>query len=395
MFAPIRHVLPLLVSAFLMVSGVALGLLLTPLRANAEGWTPGTIGLIAAVYSCGFTLGCIVAPRVVRLLGHVRAFVVMILAASLLLILIASFVHPWSWALLRGLTGFSVACAYAVIEGWLNERSPDADRGLVFSWYMLACLAGIIVGQYALPLSSPEHATLFLLASAFFISAIWPLALSSMPRPHAVGTTHLDLARLAARAPAAVVGNAVTGMVFASWTSFAALYAKINGYGGGGIATLLMCATLGGLAFQFPVGRLSDKMDRRAVMAMIGGAGLILSVAIALWMPVSPLALGIVYFLFGATLHPSYAVNVAHANDKAPAGSHVSVSAAMLVTFGLGTMIGPPVAGYAIDLAGYRALFLWLGLGYATYCLFPLWRIRMRAARAKADPITPAGAPPV
>ena len=122
-------------------------------------------------------------------------------------------------------------------------------------------------------------------------------------------------------------------------------------------------------------------------MAMIGGAGFILAIITASWMPVAPLSLGILYFCFGATLHPSYALNVSHANDHAKAGSHVSLSSTMLVTYGLGTISGPFVAGFAINQFGYRALFMWLAVGYLIYLVFPLWRMTKRAAPEKQNVI--------
>ncbi|MGL4405497.1 MAG: MFS transporter, partial [Notoacmeibacter sp.] len=121
----------------------------------------------------------------------------------------------------------------------------------------------------------------------------------------------------------------------------------------------------------------------RIVMALIGGCGLVLSIITSFWMPVAPLALSVLYFFFGATLHPSYALNVSYANDHAAQGSRVSLSSTMLVIYGLGSITGPFVAGFAINTFGYRALFIWLGLGYLVYLVFPLWRMTKRAAPEK------------
>ena len=206
-----------------------------------------------------------------------------------------------------------------------------------------------------------------------------------MKRPQLPTSVKLDFAGVLANSPSAAIGNVVSGILFGTWVGFAALYLDVNGYSGSGIATMMMCGTIGGLVLQFPLGRLSDHIDRRWVMAMIGGAGLILAIITASWMPVAPFSLGVLYFCFGATLHPSYALNVSHANDHAKAGSHVSLSSTMLVTYGIGAISGPFVAGFAIDQFGYRALFIWLAVGYFVYLVFPLWRMTKRAAPEKQN----------
>jgi MFS family permease len=395
MLAPISTVIPLLLSAFLMVAGIGLGNLLVPLRAHAEGWSPATIGLVGTAYALSFTIGCVLAPRLIMRLGVISALFLLLSLLGLSLVLIANFVHPWSWALFRGITGFCAAGSYSVIEGWLNEKSENSNRGLIFSWYMVACLIGLIAGQYLLPLSSPLQMTLFLVGALCFWAAILPVKMSGMTPPQLPTSVKLDFAGVLRNSPAAAVGNVISGIIFGSWVGFAALYADVSGFSGSGIATLMMCGTLGGLLLQFPVGRLSDFIDRRIVMAMLGGAGFLLAVIAASWMPVAPLALGILYFCFGATLHPGYALNVAYANDHAKHGSRVSLSSTMLVTYGLGSITGPFVAGFAINAFGYRALFIWLAVGYLVYLVFPLWRMTKRAAPEKQTEtaLTPEVAP--
>jgi MFS family permease len=322
-------------------------------------------------------------------LGAMRTLVAMHILLGVSLVLIATFVHPLSWALFRAMTGFCAAGAYSLIEGWLNEKSENRNRGLVFSWYMIACLIGLICGQYMLPLSTPLKMTLFLVGAVCFWVAIVPVQLSGMTPPLLPTSVKLDFAGVLENSPAAAVGNVVSGILFGSWMGFAALYLDINGFSSSGIATLMMCGTLGGLILQFPIGRLSDFIDRRIVMAMLGGAGLLLAIVAASWMPVAPLALGALYFCFGATLHPSYALNVAYANDHAGQSSRVSLSSTMLVIYGIGSITGPFVAGFAINAFGYRALFIWLAVGYLIYFLFPLWRMTKRPAPEKQGEYVP------
>jgi MFS family permease len=383
MLATVRPVLPLLAAALIMVCGVALGNLLTPLRANAEGWSASTIGIITASYSTAFTIGCVFVPAFVKRTGHltVHGLALCLMAASVALM--TQWVHPLAWALFLGSVGFGAACAYAVLEAWLNEHADNQTRGTIFSWYMLACLGGTIVGQIALPLSHPSQATLFVVAAVAFVAAILPVALSRMVKPAAITSAAIDFAAIWRNSPAAVVGGLLSGAMFGTWTAFAAVHAGNLGHDGAAIATLMMAGTIGGMLLQFPVGRWSDRMDRRLMMIILGTVGAIAALAAAIWMPTTLLPLAVIYFFMGGTLHPSYAVNVAHANDHADNGSFVGVSGAMLVVFGIGSVSGPFLGGLLIDALGYQAFFVWLALAYLAYLLHPIWRMRKRRAPAR------------
>lgn len=386
MFAPIRPVIPLLMSAFFMVVGISLGHLLVPLRGYAEGWSPSLIGMLATAYALAFTAGCVFAPRFILRFGAMATFVTMFLLLGVSLVLIGYIVHPIAWVFLRSLTGFCAAMTYSLIEGWLNERSENENRGLVFSWYMVACMTGLISGQYLLPLSSPLHVTLFLVAAVCFWGAIIPVRLYETTPLQIPTSVKLEFAAIYKRAPSAVLGNFVSGILFGSWSGFAALYLSVRGFSSTGIATLLMCGTIGGLLLQFPIGRLSDFIDRRKMMMIIGLTGLLVTSGAAIWMPVAPLALGVIYFFCGATLHPSYALNVAHANDMAGHISRVNLSSTMLVIFGLGSMLGPLISGLMIDQFGFRALFVWLAQGYFIYFVFPWWHQLGKAKEKTSKP---------
>jgi MFS family permease len=392
MFRPIRAVIPLLVSTMLMVAGIALGNLLTPLRADLEGWPATTIGLIGTSYAFAFTLGCIMVPVFVKRIGHLKAYGLAMALLALSVILLSTFIHPLSWGFFRAMTGFAGASAYVITEAWLNERSENETRGVVFSWYMLACLTGTICGQYALPLSTPAEGTLFFMAALCFLSATLPVILSRIAPPTSVTTVRIDLRGVIRNSPAAAVGGLLSGILFGTWTAFGALYASTRGFDGTAIATVLMAATLGGLVLQFPVGYLSDRMDRRLVMAIVGALGLATAVVSGLTLPSGLGTLWIAFFLLGATLHTTYSLNVAHASDHAKPGGFVGISSAMMVTFGIGTTTGPFVAGFVIDAFGYRGFFSWMAAAYLVYVVFPLWRMQVRGAPDERLPFSRAKA---
>jgi MFS family permease len=384
----LRPVLPLLASTTVMVCGIGLGHLLIPLRADLEGWNASTIGAIAATYATAYTLGCLFAPMLVKLLGHLRTTSLLLIAMAAAMVALSQFVNPLTWALLRGVVGFAAACIYTIIEAWLNETSPNEARGSIMSWYMLACLTGTISGQYMLPLSDPARATLFFAGAAAFIGAIIPLALSRMTAPAPASSARPDFSGVWRSSPSAAAGNFITGGLFGIYASFAAVHAGKLGHDGATIATLLMVSSIGGLMMQFPFGRLSDRIDRRWVMAGIGLIGLCCTMTGMLVMPSQAWALGAIYFFIGGTLYPAYSINVAHANDHAGPGAFVGISGAMMVIYGTGAVIAPLICGPLIDRFGYAAFFACMVAGYFAYLVYPMWRMARRPPPPHAAEVT-------
>ena len=380
MFNKIRPVLALLASTLFLVAGVGLGNLLVPLRAHEEGWSASVIGILGAVYATAFTLGCLFVPKLVLRLGHVRLFGVLLAMLAASLILISMVVHPVMWALFRAISGFALAGGYMIIESWLNERADNESRGMVFSVYMMVCMVAIIAGQFMLPLSSPGEPTLFLVAALLFLGAALPTGLSSAQSPKPLEQVSLDFRKLYRNSPAAAVGAFVAGVSFGVWSGFSALYGQNAGLDGTGIATLLMTATVGALVFQFPIGKVSDLVDRRFVMVALGVVGSLAALYGMILLPGATLTLFAVYFVIGAVVYPQYAVNVSHANDHAVDGDFVAISGAMMIIYGIGSMVGPLLTGTVIDALGYRGFFGTLLGGFAIYAAFSFWRILQREA---------------
>ena len=385
MLVQLKPVFSLLSSTLFLVAAVGLGNLLIPLRANLEGWSASTIGILGTIYAFAFTLGCIFIPRLVLRLGHVRLFGVLLALLGSSLIVTALVVDPIVWAVARSLTGFAVAGGYMIIESWLNERATNESRGTIFSVYMIVCMVALIAGQYMLPFSDPAEMTLFLVAALLFLLAALPVGLSTAQSPRPLEQVAINFKKLYANSPAAVVGGFVAGVVFGVWSSFGALYAQSVGLSNTGIATILMTATMGGLLLQYPIGKISDIVDRRFVMIGIGVAGLIICIVGMATMPGPSPLLFALYFLIGASVYPQYAVNVAHANDHAKDGNFVEISGAMLIVYGIGSMVGPLAAGLIIDGIGYIGFYIVMAIAFIIYASFSFWRILQREAPAHSE----------
>ncbi|MBB3996546.1 MFS transporter [Aureimonas pseudogalii] len=385
MRAEILPIVALLLSTFFLMAGAGMQGILLPVRASIEDWSSYEIGLMGTAYAVGFTISCVVMPTIVRSAGHVRAFssLAALLAISVLLNGLA--VHPLAWIAIRGLAGFALAGAYMVIESWLNERVTNETRGRVFSLYMVISMAAMMAGQFAMPLARPELAASFMVCAIFYAFAVIPNALSRAESPRPLTQVRLDLPAIYRNSPAAVVGVFLAGVLSGAWGNMAPVLGQKIGLSTTEISTLLVCTMAGGLVFQVPLGRISDRIDRRAVMILAGfiGFGAALA-ALTLW-STSVLGLFAIAFVIGGVIYPAYSLTVAHANDYADPADFVKISGGLLILYGFGTMGGPMLAAWLMETYGPDGLFLATGAAHAAFGTYAGYRMLRRTAKPAAS----------
>lgn len=380
MLASLASIATLMLSTLVMMAGFGLMNYLVPIRSVAEQWSTVVISIIATGYTFGFTVSCIITPKFVRSVGHVRVFGALITLLTVS-VLACSLVVDWrAWVLFRGIAGFAIAGAYLIIESWLNERVNNDNRGALFSVYMITCLVGSIGGQYLVPLGNPLGTELFIVCALLFSFAIFPTALSTAQSPTPIAEAKFDLMRLYRRSPVAFIGSLLSGALSGTWGSLGGVYTQNIGMTTGQGATLLAAFLAGGAIAQMPIGRLSDRMDRRLVMVGAGIFGVACCAAMTIFTVESPWALYAAGFLVGTVLYPVYALNVAHANDLADPNEYVTISSAIMILYGLGTVSGPLMAGTLMELAGPQGLIWFLGAAFAIYAAYAGWRMTRRAA---------------
>ncbi|MFD2237071.1 MFS transporter [Aureimonas populi] len=380
MQAQLLPIVSLLTSTFFMMVGAGLIGILLPVRGSIEGWSPYEIGLVGTGYAIAFTLGGLIAPRVVRRAGHVRTFCSLAALLAIAALLHALIVHPLAWVAIRGLSGFALAGGYMVIESWLNERVTNETRGRIFSTYMIVSMGAMMTGQYLMPLSDPRLTVSFMLCAIFFAAAVIPNALSRQQHPKPLTQVKLDLPAIYRNSPAAVVGVFMGGVMAGAWTNMAPLFGNQIGFSTTQIATLLVATMAGGIAFQYPLGRLSDLIDRRLVMAGAGVFGV--SVA-ALAMGVGSQSAGFLFavaFMLGGVIYPAYSLAVAHANDHADAADFVKISGGLLIVYGFGTMGGPLFAAWLMEARGPTGIFMATGLAHTAFAAYAIYRTFRREA---------------
>lgn len=373
-------IVSLLVSAFFLMAGAGLQGILLPVRGSMEGWSTYAIGLVGTGYAAGFTLGCLAVPPIVRRAGHVRTFSSLCAVLVIAVELFGLVVHPLVWIVIRALTGFALAGSYMVIESWLNKRVTNENRGRVFSLYMIVSMAAQMGGQYIMPLSRPELVTPFMISAILFAFAVIPTALSRAPSPKPLTATRLDLPLIFRNSPAAAVGVFLAGILSSSWSNMAPVFGRAAGFSTTQIATLLVMTMAGGIASQYPLGRLSDRIDRRYVMTIVGLVGLVLAAAALAASSRAPLTLFATAFVLGGVIYPAYSLTVAHANDYARPEDFVKISGGLLILYGFGTMFGPLLAAWLMQTLGPSGIFAATGAAHTAFGGYACFRTFRRPA---------------
>jgi MFS family permease len=379
MLAAYRPILSLLRgTAFLLAASGLHGLLL-PLRGQIEGFSTTSLGLIGTAWAAGFVLGCYFAPRIVRRAGHVRAFGTFAACGAIIALLTGLVINEAAWITLRAFTGFVMAGAFMVIESWLNEKSTNENRGTVFGLYMMVTYASIMGGQMIVAAGDVGSASLFMITGIFFCLSLIPTAVSTASHPQPLQDVSLDLKGLYANSPVSALACLLVGVANGAWGTLGAVYGARIGVSTAEIALMMSLVVIAGAFMQLPAGRLSDRTDRRYVLAAASLGGTIVAVLIFLVQPRSGIFVLIMTAAYGAFAYTLYSIAVAHANDHAKAEEFVKVSGGLLILYGFGTMIGPMLAAGMMEWWRPEGLFLTTALAHLLIAGYTMLRIRRRA----------------
>ncbi|MEO1193998.1 MAG: MFS transporter [Pseudomonadota bacterium] len=391
MYAVLLLLAPLILSFGVLLAGSSAQFVLLGLRAPIEGISVGWMGVISAAYFAGFGIGSLYCPKLVKEIGHIRTFAALASVASGLALLLALWPTPYGWLILRLVTGFCFAGLYTVVESWMNARSPNEYRGRILSIYGVTIFGGFAIGPLIANLGDPGGLMLFAIASILISFALVPVTLTRAGAPMIKPDEEEDeaqprrygLVRLFRETPLGVIGSFCVGALQGSFTSLASVYGASAGLDGEQTAFLVTAGLLAGLVAQYPLGWLSDRLDRRAVIVGVtvigGGALLALYVTVLAHNP-TYLMIMVASVLTGAAIFPIYALIIAHTNDWLPESSLVPAAAALLLMNSFGGMFGNIAASTSMNIFGPDSFFLFMACLNLAFGLFVLERMRRRPA---------------
>ncbi len=371
---PLVATWPLLLGMGILMLGAGLQSTLLGLRATLEGFPTPVTGLIMSCYYVGYLSGTFIAPRLLQRIGHVRVFATLAALASVAVLIHGAWVHPVPWAVMRLISGLCFAGIYVVAESWLNHRASRANRGRLLAIYMLVLYCGLGAAQFLLVLSSPQSAAPFMLTSALISLAMVPIVASAQHTPETTVPQRVRYRDLYRNSPLGVVALAVSGMVSSIIFSMGPVYARLSGADTGSVAGFMAVSILASVLTQYPVGRLSDRMDRRTVIASVCTVATLAAASLIAFGPLPrPVFLALTALFCGAAM-TLYSLSVSHVNDKLEPAQMVAASSALIMLNGTAAAFGPVLAGSLIHAFGPGAYFATLGTLTGLLTLFDLWR---------------------
>jgi len=401
----LRNTLPtlfaLLLGYALMQIGNTLQGTLLSVRGSLEHFSPTEIGAVGAAFWGGIVVGSLWAGRVIQQVGHARTFAALAAIASSVALLHLLVITPMVWIAARAVTGFCFAGLFIVVESWLNAAATPQNRGQILGFYGMTGLIAGIGGQMLLPTSDPVGFRLFCFAAILISLALVPMALSRASAPaHAVGEVSINLKRLYRQSPFGVVAAILCGVTTSSFFALGPVWAQQRGLSTTEIAIFMACGTLGGFLTTWPLGWLSDRMDRRYVI--IGASAMAASILAALVHLVPSDAAAWLLFIyaaiFGGSVIPTYSIVTAHVNDMVKPGEFVAASGGLLILQGLGAASGPVVSGMAMSAFGRVGLPYVVIIAQALMALWGAYRSLQRPAPSEAgkenfvpEPAVPVG----
>ena len=368
----------LLFGTAILFAGSGLLNILLPLRAEIEGFSTFEIGLLGTVYFAGFILGCLNVPLFVRRVGHIRTFAFLSSVAATAALAHVFIVDPIAWGFLRFVIGIGMSGLYAVIESWLNDRARAAYRGSIMSIYTFIGLGMLTVGQFLLIFHDPSGFEPFAIAAMLFALALVPVSLTTARNPRRPAVFRLDIPGLWRLSPVGFVGCFSVGLVNGSFWSLGPVFASRNGLDIDHLVYFVAGATLAGAMAQWPLGRLSDRIDRRLVIVGAAVCAAASGALLSIWAGPSTVVLIVLSSVFGGCAMPLYGLSIAHANDFVDDTRFVVTAGGLLLLYGIGASLGPLIASGLMAYWGSGGLFLFTTLIHSALALFAILRMKMR-----------------
>ncbi|QRM56873.1 MFS transporter [Sinorhizobium sp. BG8] len=375
----IRPLIPLLVTAGILIGGNGLQGTFISLRASQEGFSTSLIGIVGAGYNIGFAIGCIYVTRMLRAIGHIRTFSAMAAIAASSSIAMALVIDPSFWFGMRLVSGICFASLFATVESWLNAKVTNSNRARTLSIYRLVDLGSVTAAQYMIPGVGIGGFQLFAIISMALTLSLVPISLADRSKPVAPEAIRFDVRKLWNISPLATIGCIVVGLTNASFRSLGPIYAEQIGLSVTQIASFMSAGIVGGVVLQYPLGIYSDRLDRRVIILVATLGSALAALYLAIFAGGNEWRNFVGIFVFGAFAMPLYSLCSAHANDHAGEGEHALVSAGMLFFWSAGAIIGPLFASVLLDHFGPQALFIYTAVILVAFMAYTALRMTARA----------------
>jgi MFS family permease len=375
----IRPLIPLLIAAGILLGGNGLQSTLIALRGAQEGFSASTVGLMGTFYFAGFLLGCLAVTRIMKAVGHVRAFSALAAIASAGTLLLVLVIDPVMWCAVRFAGGFCFAGLFTIMEAWLNSGVANKDRARVLAIYRMVDIGSVTGAQFLIPIVGAGGFAIFAIMSIMITLSLVPVSLGDRSNPTPPEDVKLDLARVWRISPLGCFGCIAVGVTNSGFRTLSPVYAEQIGMSVTDVVTFVSVGIFGGAIIQYPLGYLSDRWDRRSVLLITTCCALFAALALAFLAGSNPFLNFLTVFVFGCFAMPLYSLSAAHSNDRADKGEFVLINAALMLFYSFGAIGGPLAASTAMQYFGPSALFLFCAIVYAIFVVVILYRMQVRS----------------
>ncbi|RUO44328.1 MFS transporter [Aliidiomarina taiwanensis] len=376
----VRAVSSLLSTMTLIGLCVGMTTTLLSLRGALEGFSTMTIGVIMSAYFIGYLFGTTRAPKDIRRVGYIRAFGGLGALASISVLIQAIWIDPVVWFLMRFLSGFALSAMFVIAESWLNTMADNKSRGAMLSVYMVLLYGGLIVGQLLLGIADPASFIPFVLVAMLLNLSLIPILASVTVEPTITDVKKVPLRLLLEQAPLGIAATFVIQACYAMFYGVGPVYAIHLGLSVSQVTVFIAAFIVGGLISQPIIGMLSDKYDRRAVLAGCTASATLIAFVLSQIDGGSPWLIFLGIALFGASMLPVYALAIAHTNDFLELDQMLGATGTIIKIAGVGAIIGAPVVAAMMQFGAVNYFFLLMAALTASIALYSLYRIGQRDA---------------
>ncbi|MDI3335958.1 MFS transporter [Defluviimonas aestuarii] len=379
MLTVLRTSWPLLLGMMLLMIGNGVQGTLLGIRGAIEGFSTTQMSVVMSAYFLGFLFGSQMTPNMIRSVGHVRVFAALGSMISAVLVAYAAAPDWIAWSLMRVLIGFSFSGVYITAESWLNNASTNETRGQALSLYMIMQMLGIISAQGLLNIGDPSGYFLFVIPSMLVSIAFTPILLTASPAPAFELTKPLSIVKLYQTSPLGCVGIFLLGGVFSAQFGMASVWGATVGLSVKELSIFVAAIYVGGLVLQYPIGWMSDRMDRRRLVLGLAAVGA-LGTVVPVLMDANFYTLVGVAAVMGGVSNPLYSLLVAYTNDFLAREDMPAASAGLIFINGVGAIGGPLLTGWIMAVFGPSGFFLFIAVLFGVMAGYAAWRMTRRPA---------------
>jgi MFS family permease len=321
------------------------------------GFVESVIGYTQSAFYGGLIIGSLTLERFILRVGHIRSFAACVSLMTASFLFMGLFFEPISWVFARFIAGYSLAGMYVVIESWLLCKSNEGSRGRILAIYLVAYYGAQSFGQLFFDWIDLSSSTPFILSALIASVSVLPLLSTRTESPDFQEHDIHSPLKIFKAAPFGFMGSVVSGIVLGAIYSFIPNFAQEYAHR---VSWTTGLTIFGGMLLQWPVGKLSDLMNRRNLL--VGIAFIILIPCLALYLfPESDWFVYLMTFILGGLTFTIYPLSVALVTDRLTQGALTSIAAVLLLAYGIGSALGPLLAPLFMQGIGLKGLFFFIG----------------------------------